>query len=146
MTGPPLVPPETSDEISETVIAVWTVLSGAPIPPAISPNQSYIDNRDVARVALWAVDHHEEANGERYITIAGRPDPQTIADILNKHSTNPKLDKGTPCKGYLADYSYPAEGKGIRIDSSKAVKATGQGWIGFEKSVLDAAKVFERYL
>jgi nucleoside-diphosphate-sugar epimerase len=146
VTGPPLVPPEAPDKISETVIAVWTVLSGAPIPPSISPSRSYIDNRDVARVVLWAVDHHKEASGERYITIAVRLDPQAIADILNKHYTSLKLDKGTPGEGYLPDYSYPAEGKGIRIDSSKAVKATWQGWIGFEKSVLDAAKVFECYL
>jgi hypothetical protein len=80
------------------------------------------------------------------LTIAGAPNEQAIADVLNKHYTNLKLDKGTPGEGYLPDYSYPPEGEGIRIDSSKAVKATGEEWIGFEKSTLDAAKVFERYL
>ena len=55
------------------------------------------------------------------------------------------MDVGTPGVGYMPDYGFPP-GPGIRIDASKAVKASGQGWIGFEKSTLDAAKVFERYL
>jgi nucleoside-diphosphate-sugar epimerase len=146
VTGPPLVPPETPDKISETVIAVWTILSGAPIPPALSPSSSYIDNRDVARLMVWAVDHAYEASGERYITIAGAPNHQAIADVLSKHYTHLKLDKGTPGDGYLPDYASPPKGQGMRVDSSKAVKATGEDWIGFEKSTLDAAKVFERYL
>jgi nucleoside-diphosphate-sugar epimerase len=140
-----LVSPEDPAKINETVRAVWTIFSGAPIPPPMSQSQSYVDNRDVARLMVFAVDRPEKADGERFIAFAGAPNEQAIADILNKHYPDRKLAVGTPGKGYAPDYGFGPEG-GIRVDASKAVKATGEQWIGYEKSVLDAAKVFERYL
>jgi nucleoside-diphosphate-sugar epimerase len=146
VTGPPLILPKNPGEINETVRAVYVILSGNPIPPALSPRLSYVDNRDVARLMTWAVGNSDKANGERYIAVAGAPSNQAIADILNKHYPGRTLDKGSPQQGYLPGYEYPAEGQGVRIDSSKAVKATGKDWIDYETSVLDAAKAFEKYL
>ena len=146
MNGPPFVPAATPDKINETLVPVWTILSGAQIPPEFGSNKSYIDNRDVARIIVWAIDNSGQADGERYLLTAGAPNNQSIADVLNKHYPHLNIQKGNPGEGYLPGFAYPPDGQGIRYDSSKAVKATGQEYIGFEQSTLDAAKVFERYL
>ena len=92
----------------------------------------------------WAASNPDLANGERYICIAAAPNEQAIADVLNKHYPERNLEKGTPGEGYVEGYGYAEAG--LKVDASKAVKATGVEWIGFEKGVLDAAKAFERYL
>jgi nucleoside-diphosphate-sugar epimerase len=136
--------PKNPENISATVINVWTILSGSPIPPSLGSN-SYIDNRDVARLMVFAVEHPEKANGERFIAQAGAPTYQAVADILRKHYPNRKIDVGTPGEGYNPDYGF-AEDAPVKVDASKAVKFTGVDWIGFEKSTLDAARAFEQYL
>lgn len=146
VSGPPLVLPEDPANINETVRNVWTIFSGQEIPPPLGPAGTFVDVRDVARLMVWAATHGEEANGQRYIALGGVGGEQAIADILRKHYPERRglIKEGTPGKGYLPGYGFP-EG-GIDIDSSKAVKATGQDWIGYEKAVLDAAKEFEKYL
>lgn len=44
----------------------------------------------------------------------------------------------------MPDYSTPKDM--LQIDKSKGPKLTGQNWIPFEQTVIDAAKAFERYL
>jgi nucleoside-diphosphate-sugar epimerase len=144
VTGPPLVLPPTPKGISETVSHVYKILSGEPIPPPL-PSNSFVDNRDVARLMLYAVDHPEKADGERFIAQAGAPNYQAAADVLNKAYPEKGLDVGTPGKGYVEGYGF-AEDAPVKVDASKAVKATGVDWIGFEQSTLDAAKAFEKYL
>ena len=51
---------------------------------------------------------------------------------------------GKPESDYLKEYEY-GEDK-MSFDSSKMVKALRRPMIGFEKSILNTAKVFERYL
>jgi hypothetical protein len=93
----------------------------------------------------WAASHPEIAGGERYI-VGGNGNvgtPQAAADILRE--AYPErwdiIRRGTPGKGYLPGYA--ADPQGVNVDSSKAVKATGQGWIPYDKMVLDAAKMFD---
>jgi hypothetical protein len=148
VTGPPLVLPETPGEngknINETVRDIYQILSGAPIPPGLSPNPSYIDNRDVARLMLFAVEKSSKADGERFIAAAGAFAEQAIADILRKHYPDRKIQKGNPREGYLPDFSYPEGGN--KESGRKAVEFTGVEYLPYEKSVLDAAKTFEIYL
>ena len=142
--GPPQVLPEDPEQISETTILIWTVLSGQDIPDA-APRR-FVDVRDVARLHVFGIEHGDEANGQRYLAVAGVSSGQAIADILNKHYPQRKgiIKVGQPGQGYPADYKTTAGG--ISFNSRKAVKATGQDWIGFEQTVLDTAKVFEHYL
>lgn len=103
-----------------------------------TPN--YVDVRDVARIFVWAVQHPEEADGERYIAYGGNGSEQRIADILREHYPDRQsiIKEGNPGQ-------YPPS-IGISIDASKAVKATGQDFIKYDQSVVDAAKAFEIYL
>lgn len=142
--GPPLVLPEDPAQINETVRAVYQILSGQELPPPLGGSGAFVDVRDVARMMVWAATNPKEADGQRYITVAGVGGNQAIADILRAHYPGRNIKEGTPGKGYLPGYGFPKGG--IEVDGSKAVRATGQDWIGFEKSVLDAAKEFEKYL
>jgi nucleoside-diphosphate-sugar epimerase len=143
--GPPLVLPEKPEKLSNTTILIWTVLSGQDFSDA--PARPFVDVRDVARLHVFGIEHGDKANGQRYLTIGGVSSGQAVADILNKHYPQRKgvIKVGHPGQGDPSDYKTTAAG-GISFDTSKAVKATGQDWIGFEQTVLDAAKVFERYL
>jgi nucleoside-diphosphate-sugar epimerase len=145
--GPPLVLPESPEGLSGTTDIIWKILSGQDIPADPSgPATSHVDVRDVARVHLWAAEHGQEANGQRYLVIAGLQSNQAVADILRKQYPARRniIKEGNPGEGYPPDFQYPKGG--IEFDSSKAVKATGHNWIGFEKTVIDAAKAFEHYL
>lgn len=137
MTGPPLVAPKDSKNVGETVQNVWQVLAGHDISGPLGGPGDYVDVRDVARLFLWAVEHPETADGERYIAYGDKGSAHKIAGILREHYPGRRdIIKDYPA-GVPGDYS---------IDASKAVKATGQDFIKYEKSVLDAAKSFEVYL
>lgn len=144
--GPPLVLPQDPANINETVRSVWTILSGQDIPPPLGGSGAFVDLRDVGRMMVFAVAHSEEANGQRYICCAGVGSEQAVADILNEHYPARRgiMKTGEPGKGYLPGYSFQ-EG-GIRVDASKARKAIGGSYIGFEQTILDSAKAFEVYL
>jgi nucleoside-diphosphate-sugar epimerase len=146
--GPPLVLPESPEELSMTTNVIWKILAGGEILPLSEPTAfpTHIDVRDVARIHLWAVEHCRKADGQRYMTIAGLQSNQAVADILRRQYPNRRniIREGNPGQGYPRDFQYPKGG--IEFDSTKAVKATGQDWIKFEQTVIDAAKAFEYYL
>lgn len=144
--GPPAVLPEDPEKIAETVKPIYDILSGKPLPPAMGGSGAYIDVRDVAALMVLAVEKGKEMNGERYIAAAGVGGMQQIADILNEGypERKGKIAVGEPGVGYEAGFGFPKEGS--RIDSSKGKKALGRNWIGYKESVLDAAKLFEKYL
>ena len=142
--GPPLVVPETPDKIHETVVSVYTVLSGKPIPPPIGGSGSFVDVRDVAALMVFGVSHPEKANLQRYIACGGKGNGQAIADILREKYKDRKIEVGTPGEGYEPGWGYNKDG--IVVDGSKAVRDTGRQWIPFDKGVLDAAKSFEKFL
>jgi nucleoside-diphosphate-sugar epimerase len=141
--GPPAVLPESSDKIHETTIVIYQILSGGPIP-AESAKTRFVDVRDVARLLVWTIANPEKATNERYLAIGGAYSNQDIADILNEAYPDRNLEKGTPGNGQPRDYGFPAGD--VSFDNSKAVKATGQDWTRFDKTVLDGAKVFEKFL
>ena len=105
---------------------------------------SFVDVRDVARLHVWAMEHPEAANHERYIAVSGQSVPQAMVDILRKGypQRDKKIVVGNPGKGYKNDYTFTEGG----FSSDKAVQATGESWIGLEQCVLDAAKSLEGFL
>ncbi len=140
--GPPLLLPKEPKDINETVRDIYTILSGAPIPPTKGTG-TMVDVRDIARLLVFAVEHPEKMDGERYLAASAAGHSQAVADILRKAYPDRRsiIQEGTPGEGYASDHSISAY-----IDSSKAVKTTGVPFIGLEESVLAAAKAFEIFL
>lgn len=156
--GPPLVLPSSPDKINETVRATYTILSGQPIPPPLGGSSSFVDVRDVGRLHVLAVQKAEVADGQRYIACAGLGAEQAIADILNRkyvHAGGSRsawfrekgrtIEVGNPGEGYNQGYTWPNPA-GVSVDGSKVTKDFGLEYIGYEKAILDAARVFETYL
>ena len=103
----------------------------------------YVDVRDVSRAVVFAMDHPEKTNGERYIAASACGPPQAVADILRKALPERAavIDKGTPGEGYLPGFGFPASGNSY--DGSKLARTTGQDYIPFDKTVLDTVESFK---
>jgi nucleoside-diphosphate-sugar epimerase len=144
--------PETPDKINETNDFIWKVFSGQDafsdktIPSNAVGLAAHVDVRDVARVTLFGVEHSDVAKNQRYLLSGGWGTTQAAADILRRAYPERRhiIKEGNPGGNYLPDFSYPDGAP--KLNTSKAVRETGQDWIGFEKTVLDAAKAFEAYL
>ncbi|KAI0190880.1 hypothetical protein EV127DRAFT_364434 [Xylaria flabelliformis] len=148
VAGPPAYLPSSPENIAETNSFIWKVFSGQDFPAGPAGYGTHVDVRDVARMTEWASSHPEIAGGERYI-VGGNGNvgvPQAAADILRQAYPERRdiIKEGTPGEGYLPGYA--ADPKGVNVNSSKAIEATGQDWIPYDKMVLDAAKLFEGYL
>lgn len=138
--GPPLIMPEKAEGINETVIHIWTILSGAEIPPT---KGTMVDVRDVGRLLVFAVQHPEKADGQRYLASSAMGTNEAVSDILKEAYPDRKdIIKGGVGKVW-EDKDFDISGG---LDVSKAVNAMGRPFVGFKESVLDAAKSFERYL
>ncbi|KAI1267533.1 NAD(P)-binding protein [Xylariaceae sp. FL1019] len=149
VAGPPAFPPSSPDGIAETNKFIYTILSGGQIPAGPGPGYgTHVDVRDVARMVEWAASHPEVAGGQRYL-VGGNGNaavPQAAADILREAYPERReiIPLGEPGKGYLPGLK--PDPKAAVPDSTKAIEATGQEWIPYEKIVLDAAKMFEVFL
>ncbi|KAJ4258280.1 hypothetical protein NW762_008429 [Fusarium torreyae] len=147
VAGPPLILPGDPEKLSETAIVAYRIMNGQDMPPAGPGNGTHVDVRDVARIVVFAVDNKQVADGQRYIAGGNGNfgNIQAYRDILRKAYPDRQsiIGEGEPGKGYVQDYS-PPEGT-FGVNASKAVKATGQDWISFDKMVLDSAKAYERY-
>ncbi|KAI0467187.1 NAD(P)-binding protein [Xylaria cf. heliscus] len=148
VAGPPLYLPSSPEGIAETNSFIWKVFSGQDFPAGPSGYGTHVDVRDVARMTEWASSHPEIAGGERYI-VGGNGNvgtPQAAADILREAYPERRniIKEGSPKNGYLPGFA--ADPQGARVISTKAVKATGQDWIPYDKMVLDSAKLFEEFL
>ncbi|MCJ1285803.1 hypothetical protein MMC26_005144 [Xylographa opegraphella] len=146
VVGPPVQPPPTASLLNETLRPTWAVFSGSSpaIPPAIG-SASYVDVRDVAAIHVWCAEHAAESNGQRYLMANGRGTPQAAADILRKAYPHRKeIPVGEPGNDYEEGYGWPEGGQSF--DSAKAKKALGREFVLYDQSILDTAKVLERYL
>ncbi|KAK2059165.1 NAD dependent epimerase/dehydratase [Colletotrichum caudatum] len=147
VVGPPLILPKDPRKLSDTAIVTYRVMNGEELPPLGPGNGTHVDVRDVARLAVFAAEKADVADGQRYIAGGSEnyANIQAYCDILRKAYPGRRdiIKEGEPGQGYLKDYSTPSDGRAV--DATKAVKATGQGWIPFEKMVLDAAKSYEIY-
>jgi len=152
VSGPPVVAPASPSQVSETNQFIWDVLRGGDIATAgvagfagIAGSSGYVDVRDVGRIVVFAAEHPEVADGQRYLVSAHFAGAQAAADILRKAYPERRdtVQEGTPGEGYFPAYEF---GEMLVLDSSKVVKATGQDFIPFETTVLDTAKSFEHLL
>ncbi|KAI0975387.1 NAD(P)-binding protein [Xylaria arbuscula] len=148
VAGPPLYLPSTPSDIAETNTFIWKVFSGEDFPAGPSGYGMHVDVRDVARMTEWAASHPEIVDGQRYL-VGGDGNvgnPQAVADILRRAYPDRRhiIKEGTPGEGYRLGYAVSSEGP--HVDSSKAMNATGQGWIPYDQMVLDAIKMFEGLL
>ncbi|KXH26415.1 NAD dependent epimerase/dehydratase [Colletotrichum salicis] len=147
VAGPPLILPKDPKRLSDTAIIAYRVMSGEEVPPVGPGNGTHVDARDVGRIIVFAADRPDVANGQRYIAGGNGnfANIQAYCDLLRTAYPDRRhiIQEGEPGKGYLEDYGEPPESR--RVDASKASKATGQGWIPFDKMILDAAKAYERY-
>ncbi|KAH7019318.1 hypothetical protein EDB80DRAFT_700458 [Ilyonectria destructans] len=142
--GPPTAA-ESLSKIGGTTAFILQIFLGQEIPFPISPNPSFVDVRDVGRVVVFAVDHPDKANGERYILAKGMVPPQAAADILREAFPNRRdiIKEGTPGEGYNPGFAFPED---RIIDGSKAIEATGQPHYAVEQTIIDTAKFLEKFL
>lgn len=145
VTGPPVSFPASPAQLNETLLPIWRIyaseLPDGELPPQIG-GAGYIDVRDVARMHVWAAEHHALANGNRYLLANGKAPPQAVADILRAKFPERDIIVGDPGKGYTPDYDF-VKGESSLV-STKALAALGvDRFIDFETSVLDTVKAFE---
>ncbi|KAK6341498.1 hypothetical protein TWF696_008570 [Orbilia brochopaga] len=143
VSGPPIVPPTDASKITITNQTIWEIFAGKSEWFPLGKFAAYIHAYDVARLFVWAAQHPEKANGERYLAAAGAASEQAIQDILREAYPGRRdvIKEGEKGKGYNKEYAFDPEWYGL--DVTKAVKATGQDWIKFDQMVLDTAKAFE---
>lgn len=119
---------------------VWRIMSGAEIIDPPYGYGWYVDVRDVAKLILFAVERADEADGERYISSTCWGPPQAAADILRPAYPRLPIKEGKPGEGYLPGFKAPGP---LDFDGSKALKAVGQGFVPYDQSLLDMAKMIE---
>ena len=92
---------------------------------------------------LWCVEHPNECANQRYLVVNGRVTPQAAADVLRAaYPERKQIPVGEPGSDYEPGYAWP---KGsMSFCGDKAKKILGREYIGFEQSILDTAKVFEK--
>ncbi|KAK0624213.1 hypothetical protein B0T14DRAFT_478330 [Immersiella caudata] len=141
VAGPPLVVPASREKIGETYALPADVYVGKALEESGLPGASpgYVDVRDVARLVIYGVENPEKANNERFIAASTYGPAQSVADILRKAYPERRgvIKEGTPGEGYEEGYTWP---KGKGFDGSKAVRYTGQGWISWERTVVDTVE------
>ncbi len=150
--GPPVQPPSSPSKLNSTLIPTYSIFTGGPIPASIGSG-SFVDVRDVALVHLWAYEHPDIANGERYIASQGYGPPQATADILREAYPDRRgiIQVGKPGEGYVGYEegvvkevaSLPGR---VRVSGKKAQSAMGITFRPFKESLLETAKFMERYL
>ncbi|EXJ80214.1 hypothetical protein A1O1_08356 [Capronia coronata CBS 617.96] len=143
VTGPPVSWPATPDKLNETLMPIWKIWSGdKTLPPQIG-GAGYIDVRDVARMHVWALEHPDRSNGQRYMLVNGKAPPQAAADLLRDKFPDRDIVVGTPGQGYAPDYWF-LEGEPSLV-ASKAYEALGvQRFMSYDQSILDTVEAFEK--
>lgn len=156
--GPPLVLPSSGTKFNETLQPFFNILSGKQqtIPPNIGSG-SFVDVRNVAFMHIWAFEHPDKSDGERFLGVKGFGPSQAVADVLRYHykgtSIGDKIVVGEPGKGYVGfnektgeveEVRYPEEN--MKVDGSKAVRVMGVEYISFPQSIVDTAKAMEPLL
>jgi len=145
VTGPPISFPASPDKLNETLLPIWRIYAGEveTMPPQIG-GAGYIDVRDVARMHVWAAEHHAESNGQRYLLANGKAPPQAAADLLRERYPERGILVGEPGKGYTSDYWF-VKGE-TSLVSTKALNALGlESFTSYDRSILDTVEAFEKH-
>ena len=106
----------------------------------------YVDVRDLATIFSWAVEHPRQADGQRYLGVAGHGARQALFDTLRAVYPERRgvIDEGNPGQGYNPDFSFPENS--VKFDSTKTATAIGLKWISYDKSIRDTAAALEPLL
>ncbi|KAH8680630.1 NAD dependent epimerase/dehydratase [Xylariales sp. PMI_506] len=148
VAGPPVLRPKAPEDISGTSKFIYDILAGQDFPPAERRvgYGAYVDVRDVARLAVFAVEHPDVADKQRYLSVSSWVHPQGVADVLRKSYPDRAniIKEGSAGQGYTPGFKLPVEG--LQYDWKTVVDATGTDLIPFEKTIVDAAKVYETLL
>ncbi|KAK0659442.1 putative oxidoreductase [Cercophora samala] len=138
VAGPPVVVPESREKIHGTTKLISDVYLGTELAKSglVGSFPSYVDVRDVARVILFGAENPDRVDGERFLLSGYHVPAQAVADILRERYPEREeiIEKGEPGQGYEKGYGYPKEKV---YDGSKVVRATGEGYIPWEKTVVD---------
>lgn len=147
VTGPPVEPPSAPSALSVTLRPIWEMFSGNAneVLPGFGTN-GYVDVRDVAKIHIWCMEHPTQSANQRYSASAGLGPPQAVVDILRRAYPERRdiIPRGEPGKGYLPDFR--SIGRGGNCNSTKASEAADIQYIPYDQSIVETAKVLERYL
>lgn len=96
-------------------------------------------------MVVFAADHPEKVDGERFLLASAFSPVQAIADLIRENYPEYKdrVLEGKKGEGYLPGYAFPKE---THYNAEKAVRVTGQGFIPWEKTVADAVEQFKVFL
>ncbi|KAJ0124029.1 hypothetical protein J7T55_012502 [Diaporthe amygdali] len=148
VAGPSAVPPRTAADISGTTKFIFDLLAGKDLPPPerLVGYGAYVDVRDVARLVSFAIGHSEVADGHRFLAVSSWVHPQGVVDVLRKAYPDRHhiIQEGTPGEGYMNGFGFPHSAP--KFDTETAVKASGEGWIPFEDTILAAAQAYKNLL
>ena len=92
------------------------------------------------------MEHPDQIDNQRYTMSAGLGPPQAVADILRTAYPERKhiIPRGDPSKGYLPGFGFlTRRRKHLGTDAAEVI---GLHYIKYDRSILDTAKVLERYL
>ncbi|EMR80895.1 hypothetical protein ACHAP3_006486 [Botrytis cinerea] len=159
--GPPAYLPETGEKLNDTLQPIYKILTGATKTiPADAGSSSTVDVRDVADMHIWAYEHPEKSDGERYIACSGPGPAQGQADILREYFKEKgdeealaKIVVGTPGKDY-AGYNKETEKVesvewlpgGVHISGEKAEREMGFKYRNFKESSIETAEALKPLL
>jgi len=126
---------------------IFDVLEGKKPLDQVFPgfNPGFVDVRDVARMVLFTVQHPDKVDGERFLLASAFSPVQAIADIIREKypQYRDRVIEGTKGERYLPGYAFPKE---TRYRAGKTVRVTGQEFIPWEKTVVDAVEQFKVFL
>ncbi|KAI8064231.1 hypothetical protein BC940DRAFT_306485 [Gongronella butleri] len=143
VTGALLPPPNDAKDIGKLsttadIINYYTGKTTNPQQPTFVPY--YVDVEDVARAHVLAVEKSDIADGQRYILASSHAfSDQEIADILRElyPDRHEIIAKGVP-----GQYAPPYFG----LDGSKITRDLGIEYIGFEQTIRNTMKGFDKVL
>jgi nucleoside-diphosphate-sugar epimerase len=152
--GPSLNLPRNPQDLNVSLKPIYEIYSGteSAYPPPIG-TASFVDMRDVAAVHLWALEHPEMADGERYIASSGFAPTQGMVDLMREQFPgNSHIALGEPGKGYVGgiDYCqqrvpvwYPKDR--IQMCGIKAHKVMQIRWRTLGETVRDTVLAFQEF-
>ncbi|KAJ8071399.1 hypothetical protein OCU04_001720 [Sclerotinia nivalis] len=159
--GPPVFLPKTGDKLNETLRPLYDMLSGkTKTIPANIGGGSWVDVRDVAYMHIWAYEHPEKSNGQRYIACAGFGPAQAEADIARAYFKEKgeeqivkNLPLGNPGEGYVGynketekveSVEWPPET--LRVSGEKAPREMGFTYKSLVESTIATAEAIKPLL
>ena len=141
--GPPV---EIELGLNATLRPIIEMLSGS--GTSALPNfgtHGFVDVRDVARTQIWCMEHPSQSDDKRVHVGAGTEPPRSVIDILRQAypARQDAIPREEPSQFHVPDIVLETE-KAFR-NGVQASILVGFKYISFRQSILETAKVLERY-